>query len=175
MTPSEPQDSPSASYWYPEVLQERELLRAVRRLQRAHEEMRRRACAEAGLNSTDMTALRLVIAAERSDAPLTAAALAAQLDISSASTAKLLNRLTAAGHLRRVRHPRDGRSVTVSSTPAAHEQLRAIMTGAHDRMLAAAQHVPPESRQAVLEFLAEMTAAMEPRDQMYETKKDCDD
>ena len=80
---------------------------------------------------------------------------------STASTAKLLNRLTSTGHLRRERHPRDGRSVTVVAQPLAHERVRAVMTQPHDRMLEAARRVPQESRQAVLDFLEDMAQAFE--------------
>ena len=83
------------------------------------------------------------------------------IEAHTASTAKLLNRLTSTGHLRRVRHTRDGRSVTVIARPLAHERLRVVMTQPHDRMLEAARRVPEESRQAVLDFLADMTQAFE--------------
>ena len=161
MTRPPEQGSSSDSDWYDDSAPERELLRAMRRLQRARRHMHHRATAEMELNPTDLKALQLIIAGERADDPLTASALAAELGISTASTAKLLNRLTSTGHLRRVRHPRDGRSVTVIAQPLAHERVRVVMTQPHDRMLEAARRVPEESRQAVLDFLADMTQAFE--------------
>ena len=63
----------------PDSAPERELLRAMRRLQRARRLMHHRATAEMELNPTDLKALQLIIAGERADDPLTASALAGAL------------------------------------------------------------------------------------------------
>ena len=76
MTRPPEQGSSSDSYWYDDSAPERELLRAMRRLQRARRHMHHRATCEMELNPTDVKALQLIIAGKRADDPLTASALA---------------------------------------------------------------------------------------------------
>ena len=108
-------DEPTSAYWFAEA-GIRELLEAVRRFRRADQQMRRRASAAMGMNVTDMQALQEVISAERRGVLVTANLLATNLGISTASTTKLLDRLTASGHLERRPHPHDRRAVVVVAT-----------------------------------------------------------
>jgi DNA-binding MarR family transcriptional regulator len=142
-----------AGYWYERDDSAVELLTAVRSFRRADQDLRRRMSAGMDMNTTDLAALRHVIAHELADDPVTPLALAHHLGISGASTSKLLDRLTASGHLDRVPHPRDGRSRIVVATDHAHEQVRDRLSRMHQRMLEIAQDVPPSSRRDAVEFL----------------------
>ncbi len=114
------------------------------------------------LNATDVEALRHIIAHHAAEEAVTARDLATHLDISSASTAKLLNRLTESGHVQRHPHPDDRRSVIVTATDHAHAEIREWLTDMHQRMLEAALSVPEESRQAVTDFLDSIAACLDP-------------
>lgn len=155
-TAGEPQ---RRGYWYDEEEDDSAItmLAAVRRLRQADHDLRRRISAGMDMNTTDLEALRHVIAHEAAEDPLTLLRLARLLGISGASTSKLLDRLTRSGHLRRTPHPTDRRALVVLATDHAHEQVRDRLATMHDRMLEAAQQVPPDSRRAVAEFLDALT------------------
>lgn len=151
----------SESYWYQPGDPALRLLSAVRRFQRADERMRRRMGDDMELNATDIEALRHVISHAENGRQVTARDLTAALHISTASTSKLLNRLTASGHIRRVPHPEDRRSVVIEVTEHAHHEVRDHLTSMHQRMLDAARAVPAASRQDVVDFLDALAASVE--------------
>lgn len=105
--------APNTPYWYPDRDHVHDVLDGIRRFRRANAAMRKRMADGMGMNKTDMQALQAVIAAQRHGAPLHPRELADELDISTASTTKLLDRLERSGHLTRVPHPADRRSVTI--------------------------------------------------------------
>jgi DNA-binding MarR family transcriptional regulator len=138
-----------------------DVLGALRRFRRADESMRRRVSADLGVNPLDLRALRLLIAGERASHPLSPGDLSTHLEISTAATTKLVDRLVTSGHVERTPHPHDRRSVVLRPTPHAHADLRRRMGAIHQRMGDAARAVPPESRAAVIGFLTSMALAME--------------
>jgi len=140
-------------YWYEGDDSAVELLSAVRRFRRADHEMRRRMSAGMEMNTTDLAALRFVIAHELAEDPATPLRLAQHLEISGASTSKLLDRLTASGHLERAPHPSDRRSRIVVATDHAHSQVHERLSGMHERMLEIARDVPAPARRAAIDFL----------------------
>lgn len=152
----------SPHYWYEDSDPRVDLLHALRRFRRADQRMRRRMSSDMDLNATDVEALRHIIAHNAAGASVTARELATHLDISTASTAKLLNRLSASGHVQRHPHPDDRRSVIVTATGHAHAEIREWLTDMHQRMLEIAHGVPEESRQAVTDFLESMTDCLDP-------------
>ncbi|MFC7534492.1 MarR family winged helix-turn-helix transcriptional regulator [Actinoplanes sp. GCM10030250] len=80
------------------------------------------AAAVLGVNRTDLRILGLVGAA----GPMTAGALAEAARLSPAATTTAIQRLAAAGHLRRDVDPGDRRRAVVTLTPAAAETLDRI-------------------------------------------------
>ena len=159
--PGVPEESGGEGYWYDDDASVVGLLRALRRFRRADQEMRRRMSVGMDMNETDLRALQLVIEAETRDDHLTPRDLAEHLAISSASTTKLLDRLTASGHLTRAPHPSDRRSLILASTPYAHAEIRDRLTRMHERMAAIARAVPVESRGAVVAFLDALVAELD--------------
>jgi DNA-binding MarR family transcriptional regulator len=154
------EEAPS-SYWYDDSDAEpRSLLEALRSFRHADEAMRLRASRDMDMNLTDLRALRHVIARTQREDPVTPRGLATYLGISTASTTKLLDRLSASGHLERRPHPGDRRSVVVVATDEAHHEVRERLTRMHARMLAIAEAVPVASRDAVREFLLAMAAEL---------------
>lgn len=108
------------------------------------------------MNVSDLQALQFVIAAEGQAALATPRALSQYLGISSASTTKLLDRLTASGHLERHPHPTDRRALVLTCTAHAHDEIHARLARMHARMREIAEAVPVESRKAVVDFLTAM-------------------
>ncbi|ATG55921.1 MarR family transcriptional regulator [Brachybacterium ginsengisoli] len=156
-----PDTGPGTSYWYEGDHSAVLLLSALRRFRTADGEMRRRMSAGMDMNTTDLAALRIVIAHEAAAEPVTPLQLARELGISGASTSKLLDRLAASGHLERVQHPRDGRSRIVVATDHAHAQVRERLGDMHRRMLEIAQDVPGPAREAAIDFLLAMAEHLE--------------
>src|SRR3954467_1126527 len=72
-----------------------------------------------GLNRTDVRALVAIMDAARAGRPVTAGALGAAVELSSASVTALVDRLERAGHVRRVRDEADRRRVVLEMSPAA--------------------------------------------------------
>lgn len=159
---SSPQGSePPETYWYDASDSAVEVLRALRRFRAADQAMRRAMGADMDLNATNLLALRHVIAGELAGEPVTPLALARLLEISTASTTKLLDRLTSTHHVRRVPHQSDRRSMVVLATETAHAHVRRHLAAMHDGMLAVAQALPPEHRVAVADFLVAMAEQLE--------------
>ncbi|MCK0118253.1 DNA-binding MarR family transcriptional regulator [Isoptericola sp. CG 20/1183] len=153
--------SGSSPYWYDTADAEaRGLLDAVRGFRRADESMRQRASRDMDMNVIDLRALRYVIESEQSGTPVTPRMLTAQLDISTAATTKLVDRLCRSGHLERQPHPTDRRSVVVRATGGAHHEVRERLGSMHSRMLEIARAVPASARPAVRDFLEAMAAEL---------------
>lgn len=159
-----PRPATREHYWYGDDPQVADLLEAVRAFRRADTAMRRRTAAEMAMNETDMRALQVVIARELAGRSTSPHHLASALEISTASTTKLLDRLTASGHLVRGEHPTDRRGVVVRATPHAHDEVRDRLTAMHERMARVAHDVPEPAREAVLAFLRGMTAVLAEED-----------
>lgn len=147
---------------------ERDLLRSVRHLVRADREMRRRVGSSMAVNTTDLQALRFVIrtvqqAEDAGTSPLgvTPRRLADHLQITSAATTTLVDRLVGSGHLERRPHPADRRSVLLVATPGARQEMHAHLDAMHRRMREIAASVPPDARPALVEFLGALTREME--------------
>lgn len=151
---------PDAPYWFHDD-GTRALLEAMRRFRLADTGMRRRTARAMDMNESDMVALQLVVAAERHGTVVTPNAIANHLDISTASTTKLVDRLEAAGYLVREPHPHDRRSVRLLPTPRAHDEIRARLTLMHAEMERVARAVPEESRAHVAAFLDGMADVLD--------------
>lgn len=155
-----PHDPDPARYWFHDdsIV---DLLQSVREFRRADQEMRRRVSADMDMNTTDLQALQVVIEGEGRGVQVTPRELSTRLGISTASTTKLLDRLTASGHLTRSAHPTDRRSLVLLPTPHAHSEVRDRLALMHRRMAEIAAEVPAEARPAVVAFLRGMTALLE--------------
>lgn len=138
-----------------------QVVKVIEALHRWHR--RERSLSEASrrymrLGATDMRALRYVIAARHHDIVVTPGALATHLDISTASVTKMLDRLVAAGHIRRLPHPEDRRSVAVEVTEQARHQAREVVGRNHSARFEVAVNLRPEERAAVIRFLDGLSA-----------------
>lgn len=110
------------------------------------------------LGETDMRALRYIIAVQRHGAVVTPSAIASHLGISTASTTKLLDRLAAGDHIRRLPHPRDRRSLAIEVTEETRASARASVGRTHARRFDVAADLAPEEREVVIRFLEALAA-----------------
>ncbi|MCX2950307.1 MarR family winged helix-turn-helix transcriptional regulator [Lentzea sp. NEAU-D7] len=112
-----------------------------------------------GLPGADANALGQIIWAAEADTPLSPAQLSRQIGMTTGATAILLNRLEAAGHVRRTRESADRRRVTLRPTPAARDRARQFLGLAGAEIAHVLRTTPPAELSAVATFLERMTAA----------------
>lgn len=113
------------------------------------------------LSETEMKAVRLLIVAADQDRIVTARALAAHLGITSASTTKLLDRLEAAGHVRRRPHPQDRRALALEVASSTRAVAEETVGAEHARRFRIAAALSPHDREVVLAFLEQLSRTAE--------------
>lgn len=102
----------------------REVLLAVRDFTAANDRVMGVLKGAMGMNATDLAALRFLIIREDQGRPVRPRDIADHLRISTASTTVLVDRLAAAGHVRREPDPSDGRRRVIVLTPAARAEFQ---------------------------------------------------
>jgi DNA-binding MarR family transcriptional regulator len=149
-------------YWYTkDCAAAVEVLDALRDYRASEAAMRRRTRSSMGMGETDLLALRHLLQAEAAGRTMGPKELAARLGITSASVTTLIDRLAKSGHLRRERHPTDGRALILRATAGSDREVRATLGLMHARMLEAAQSLSPEEARTVITFLHRMRGAVD--------------
>ena len=110
-----------------------------------------------GLGRTDVRALVAIMDAARAGRPMTAGALGAAVELSSASVTALVDRLERVGHVERVRDEHDRRRVVLEMTPAAMAAGGEFFGGLQRDLAAAMDSYSDEELDVVRRFLEEMT------------------
>jgi DNA-binding MarR family transcriptional regulator len=153
----------SSGYWYESDatrIGSVDVLNLLRRYRAADQEMRRRTRDSMGMGETDLLALRYVLKAQREGELLTPGMLAKRIGISTASTTVLIDRLERSGHLARLPHPTDRRSLVVISTTGSDAEVRQTLGRMHQAMIDVADSLDPDELRAVARFLAGMIDAV---------------
>jgi DNA-binding MarR family transcriptional regulator len=135
-----------------------ELLQALRLWREADERMSEASRRYMKLGDTDMRALRFIIVGQQNGTLVTPGSIAAHLGISTASTTKLLDRLAAAGHIRRLPHPSDRRSVIVEVLDETRRAARDSIGRSHARRFDVAARLTGEQRDVIIRFLRDLAA-----------------
>lgn len=130
-----------------------ELMQAFGALREVEERLNRASRDYMKLGATDMRALHFLIVGENRGQLVTAAAIAAQLHITSASTTKLLDRLERAGHITRSPHPTDRRALAIRVTPETRRVATETVGVQQSRRFHAAARLTPAEREVVIRFL----------------------
>lgn len=162
----EADSGPASGYWYPEPqaapadVGSVEVLNALRAYRVAEQAMRKRTRSSMGMGETDLSALRLLLAAQRGGRTMSPKELASRLEISSASVTTLLDRLERSGHLRRRRSERDGRAIIVEPTIGSGDEVRETLGAMHTRMHDVADSLSPVEAAAVVGFLRRLADAV---------------
>jgi DNA-binding MarR family transcriptional regulator len=115
----------------------------------ARDRMRAALARAAGISETDLDALEHLEA----DGPLTQRELGERLSITSGAVTMLVDRLQAAGWVRRGPHPTDRRYVMLELTPQAVEAAPAGLAAFHARIRSISSEVPSVHREAVCAWL----------------------
>ena len=134
---------------------------ALRDYRAAEQAMRHRTREAMKMGETDLRALRFLLRAESDGRLVTPADLGAHLGMKSSSITIMLDRLTASGHVSRRPHPSDRRSITITATPGADEEVRHTLGQMHERMLAAAAALDDTQADVVGRFLARVAETLD--------------
>ncbi|WP_144797807.1 MarR family winged helix-turn-helix transcriptional regulator [Microbacterium paludicola] len=143
------------------------LMRALGELRDAEQKLSDASLRFMKLNQTDMRALHYLITCENSDVVVTPGAIATHLDISTASTTKLLDRLERGGHITRAPHPSDRRALAIAISPETRKSAMETVGRQHARRFTAAARLSPAERETVTRFLRDMTAEIAITDQAW--------
>lgn len=137
----------------------RRILEALRLYQAADAAMRRRTRQAMSMSENDVLVLRFLVRARGEGRTVTPTDIARYLGISTASTTALMDRLEQSGHLERARHPSDRRSVLVTNTSQADDEVRPTLDDMNERMMAAMAGTTDAEADVIVAFLERVQAA----------------
>lgn len=149
--------------WMPQTPREElvmSAMEAVRAFTDAMDHMHGGVRGEMAMNATDLAALRMLVVREQRGDRVSPHEIAEHLSISTASTTKLLDRLTESGHVQRLPHPDDGRARTVVLTDVARTEFFRHFGQRMRRMRYAMGAFGDDELRTVVRFLGEMEAAL---------------
>ena len=120
------------------------------------------------LNDTDMRAIRFLMRMQDAGLPVTPKDIALEVEISSASTTKLVDRLVAGGHVTRSPHPHDRRTTCIEITASTRAAARETVGRQHARRFSVAARMDSAERRAVIRFFTELAEADVPTGRLAE-------
>lgn len=133
-----------------------QLMAALVRLREAETRLSEASMKFMKLSSQDMRALHYLITAKRQSVIVTPGMLANHLEISPASTTKLLNRLEQGKHIVRHVHPTDRRAFMIEVTQETALSAKQTVGKQQARRFYAAARLTDTEREAVTRFLNDM-------------------
>jgi DNA-binding MarR family transcriptional regulator len=137
-----------------------QVLLAVRAFSDAMDRMHGGMKGDMDMNASDLSALRMLIMREQRGQLVSPHDLAHHLRISTASTTKLLDRLTEAGHVERRPHPTDGRARVISLTARSRETFFQHFGERLQAMRGVADRYSDVELAAIARFLGELGEVM---------------
>ncbi len=105
--------------------------------------------------------LRYLLRAAGQERHVSPSELTRYLGVSTASTTAIIDRLERSGHVTRVPHPTDRRSVRIVATVASDEEVRKTLGAMHGRMMAAVVDMSPEECAVVIDCLGRLQDALD--------------
>lgn len=144
-----------------------ELMSALGELRHTERELAEASRKYMKLNETDMRAIHyLTVCANRGEVA-TPGSIARELNISTASTTKLLDRLQSAGHILRSQHPSDRRALAISVTAQTRQAAIETVGRQQAKRIHAAARLSHEQREVVIGFLRDMTREISPHGESW--------
>lgn len=139
---------------------ERSALLAVRAFSDAMDRMHTGLRSDMDMNATDLSALRMLSIREQRGELVKPHDLARHLGISSASTTKMLDRLSKEGFIERSPHPKDRRALVITLTESSRQDFGRHFATRLMRMREAMEPFSPDELATVARFLDGMSDAM---------------
>ncbi|MFB8387115.1 MarR family winged helix-turn-helix transcriptional regulator [Microbacterium sp. NPDC055910] len=139
-----------------------EVLQAIRAFSDAMDRMHGGMKGDMIMNATDLAALRMLIMREQRGDAVSPHDVARHLRITTASTTKLLDRLTASGHLERRPHPSDRRARIVVLTQESREAFYHHFGERLRAMRGVAEQYSEADLAVISRFLGDIGEAVDP-------------
>ncbi|WP_022879208.1 MarR family winged helix-turn-helix transcriptional regulator [Microbacterium sp. B19] len=165
--------SQTSRYWYGASEEDRrrkavEVLQAFRVYRAAEVAMRRRTRESMSMGENELLVLRYLLRASGQGRQVSPSELTRYLGVSTASTTAIIDRLEKSGHVTRVPHPSDRRSIYIVATAASDAEVRATLGSMHSRMMAAVIDMTPEECETVIACLGRLQDAVDQVDPHHE-------
>jgi DNA-binding MarR family transcriptional regulator len=139
-----------------------DVLLAVRALSDALDRMNGEMKLGMDMNATDLAALRMLIVREQLGQSVSPHEMARHLRISTASTTKLLDRLSVAGHVERHPHPHDRRARVVVLTDHSRREFLRHLAQRLEAMRAVTDGYDDGALRVSARFIEEVARAVDP-------------
>src|SRR6478609_3385665 len=139
-----------------------QVLQAIRAFSDAMDRMHGGMKGDMDMNATDLAALRMLIMREHRGKPVSPHDVARHLRISTASTTKLLDRLSESGHVERRPHPSDKRARVIVLTDESRRTFYRHFGGRMQDMRAVADRYTDEELSLLTRFLGELGEVLDP-------------
>lgn len=139
----------------------RSALESVRAFSDAMDRMHTGLRSDMDMNATDLSALRMLSIREQRGELVKPHDLARHLGISSASTTKLLDRLSKEGFVERAPHPNDRRALVIKLTESSRRDFGRHFSSRIARMRGAMESFSEPELQVAIRFLDELGAALD--------------
>ncbi|WOQ69981.1 MarR family transcriptional regulator [Microbacterium limosum] len=158
--------SETTNYWYGDTAGDQRaraiaVLEAFRLYRAAEVAMRRRTRESMSMGENDLLVLRYLLRAQRESRSVSPGELTRYLAVSTASMTAILDRLEKSGHVKRMPHPSDRRSLLVVATVDSDSEVRATLGAMHDRMLDAVIDLSAEESAVVIDCLTRLQDAVD--------------
>ncbi len=151
--------------WVPQSSHDRAIMRvltSIRALSDAMDRMHSGMKDDMDMNGSDLAALRMLVMREQEGRLVSPRDIADHLRISTASTTKLLDRLTASGHIERRPHPTDRRARIVVLTQLSRNDFFRLYGERLRAMRSVAGEYGETELAVIARFLGEVTDALDP-------------
>lgn len=151
--------------WVPQSPHDRAIMRvltSIRALSDAMDRMHSGMKDDMDMNGSDLAALRMLVMREQEGRLVSPRDIADHLRISTASTTKLLDRLTASGHIERRPHPTDRRARIVVLTQLSRNDFFRLYGERLRAMRSVAGEYGETELAVIARFLGEVTDALDP-------------
>ncbi|MCD2168752.1 MULTISPECIES: MarR family winged helix-turn-helix transcriptional regulator [Microbacterium] len=158
--------SEASRYWYGASEEDRrrravDVLQAFRVYRAAEVAMRRRTRESMSMGENELLVLRYLLRAAGQNRQVSPSELTRYLGVSTASTTAIVDRLEKTGHVTRVPHPTDRRSIFIVATTESDDEVRATLGDMHARMMSAVVDMSPEDSAAVIACLGRLQDAVD--------------
>ena len=139
------------------------VLQAIRAFSDAMDRMYGGMKGDMEMNLTDLAALRMLIMREEQGESVSPHDVARHLRISTASTTKLLDRLSESGHVERRPHPRDRRARVIVLTDESRRSFFRHFRVRLQRMRGVADRYSDDELATITRFLGELGEVFDPK------------
>lgn len=146
------------------------LMKSMAKLRDAEEALSKASQKFMQLSEIEMRGIHYLIVAANQNTVVTPGAIAQHLEITSASTTKLLDRLERGEHIVRGPHPTDRRSLSIQVTDETHAVARDTVGRMHATRFTVAASLSPAERETVIAFLDAAADRMTIRNEPWATE-----